>query len=147
MLSGHRGKGRLAYINYLFRGIVDFEPFPVRIEYPEGIYEGQVMLVAVGNTVYFGGGFKITPQACAEDGLLDICVIEPFAKLSLIYRLPRVFAGAHLKYPFVKYWQTSRVYLSAPESGELFADGEYVQALPVSIQVEPKAVSFIVPVG
>ncbi len=138
-------QGRLAYINYLFREILDFQPLPVHIEYPEGVYEGQVMLIAVGNTTCFGGGFKITPLASAEDGLLDICVIEPFTKLSLARRLPRVYAGRHLDYPFVKYWRTSRVNLSSPQPCELFADGEYFQALPVKLQAEPRAVSFFAP--
>ena len=42
-----------------------------------GSYEGKILLTATGITSSYGGGMKIVPEAIIDDGLFDVCIIEP----------------------------------------------------------------------
>lgn len=48
--------------------------------------EGEMLLMAVGNARYAGGGFTVAPHASIEDGLLDVAILahdEDFSVLRL----------------------------------------------------------------
>jgi diacylglycerol kinase (ATP) len=49
-------------------------------------WTGQKLLIAVGNGTTVGGGFKLTPNATLDDGLLDVC----WAKKMPMRRIARI---------------------------------------------------------
>jgi diacylglycerol kinase (ATP) len=138
-------KGRLAYLLALWHILPHLKSYQIKVKYDAGIYEGQVLLLAVGNSAYFGGGLQITPKALTNDGLLDICIVEMVSKLRFLRSFPAVFSGAHLRYNFVKYIRSPRVEIISPEALEVFADGEYFQQLPVTILIRSRVLRMLVP--
>ncbi|MBN1482969.1 diacylglycerol kinase family lipid kinase [candidate division KSB1 bacterium] len=72
----------------------------------------------------FGGGYYLTPRAIANDGLLDVCLVEPvnlFERFHLFQQVPK---GAHLDHKKVKYFQTDRLTLEFGKSVPHHLDGE-----------------------
>lgn len=49
------------------------------------LYQGQVTLCTLNNAQYYGGGFRITPQADIKDGYMDICVVDKVNKRKIPY--------------------------------------------------------------
>ena len=56
-----------------------------------------VMLAAVGNGRFFGGGMKICPEARIDDGALDLVTVGDFSKGEVLVNLGRLYEGTHLE--------------------------------------------------
>jgi diacylglycerol kinase family enzyme len=88
---------------------------------------------------------RLAPSASLTDGLLDVVIIEDMPKLRFLRLAPTVFSGRHLRYREVDVLRGREVHVSATEPFTLYADGEPVAELPVTIRVLPAAVRMIVP--
>ena len=139
--------GAAAYVYAVLRTLAAFEPVHARVTYQDGRYEGPITFAAVGNTGLYGGGMRIAPLASIEDGLLDLCLVKEVSRTTLLRMLPRVFSGGHLNHPQVFYAKTQWVGIESNEPMEVFADGEFMQPVPVRIEVLPAALEVIVPSG
>ena len=137
--------GSVVYVFALLLTLAELDAIPAKISYDEGFYEGPILFIVTGNTDRYGGGMRITPRASLDDGLLDMCIIKPVSRFTLLRVLPRVVRGGHLDHPAVSYAKTRSVTIESTERAELFADGEFIQAIPVKIETLPSALEVIVP--
>lgn len=94
-------------------------------------------MLAVGNGAYFGGSMQICPSADPCDGLLDITVTGPIGKLELLRFFPTVFKGTHLSHRAVSTYRGAVITLDG--DAELWADGEPMGPLPVTLEAVPGA--------
>ena len=109
-------------------------------------------LVAVGNTLCFGGGMRICPTADPADGLADITVIEAVGRVDLLRHFARVFRGTHVRHRSVSTHRAHTLTLRAVHAAahpaiSIRADGEAWGQLPVTIEVVPGALRVAAPVG
>ncbi|WP_433205065.1 diacylglycerol kinase [Dactylosporangium sp. CS-047395] len=100
------------------------------------------VLVAVGNTESYGGGFRIVPGADPTDGLLDVVVAEPLSRLTLMRLRPKVLKGTHVHDRRVSTHRVRTVALAA-EGVTAYADGERICPLPVTITCVPGALTLL----
>jgi diacylglycerol kinase (ATP) len=138
-------RGKAVYVNAVFRALSKFKPKRLEIEYDDRRFVGEAMLVAIGNTTSYGGGLKIVPQAQPDDGWLDVCVVKKTTKLELLRQLPSAYKGKHVNHPAIEMYRARRVTISSPDPVELFGDGEFLQPIPVTIEIIPQALRVIVP--
>ena len=69
--------GGAAYSIMGFVKAFQLEPYEGRIILPDGsVQEGSMLIMAVGNSRFAGGGYQVAPQASLTDGLLDLAVIS-----------------------------------------------------------------------
>ena len=101
--------------------------------------------VAAANSRQFGGGMRLAPDASLTDGLLDVVIIEDMPKLRFLRLAPTVFSGRHLRYHEVSVVRGREVHIGATEPFTLYADGEAIAELPVTVRVLPGAVRMLVP--
>ena len=101
--------------------------------------------VAAANSKQFGGGMRLAPEASLTDGLLDVVIIEDMSKLRFLRLAPTVFSGRHLRYRAVAVVRGREVRIESAQPFTLYADGEAIAELPVTIRVLPAAVRMIVP--
>ena len=94
-------------------------------------------MLAVGNGAYFGGNMQICPAANPYDGLLDITVTGPIGKIELLRFFPTVFKGTHLSHRAVSTYRGAVITLAG--DAELWADGEPMGPLPVTLEAVPDA--------
>ncbi len=138
-------RGKAVYVNAVFRTLSKFKPKRLEIEYDDHRFQGVAMFVAVGNLTSYGGGVKIVPQAQPDDGWLDVCIVKKTSRIELLRNLPLAYTGAHVHHPAIEMHRARRVTISSPDRMELFGDGEYLQDIPVTIEVIPQALRVIVP--
>ncbi len=118
------------------------EPFTLTVD---GLpWSGPAVLVAVGNTGQYGGGFRMVPQARVDDGLLDVTLVGPVRRTELVRMLPRVRAGRHLDHPAVTVLRGREIRLEA-DGVVAYADGERLAALPVVARCVPGALRIFAP--
>ena len=87
----------------------------------------------------------MAPRARLDDGLLDVCIVPEMGKFELLRWVPRAYRGEHLAHPRIVYFQARKITLESPSRLELFGDGEFIQELPATIEVVPRALRVIVP--
>jgi diacylglycerol kinase (ATP) len=101
-------------------------------------HEVDVTLLAIGNTLAFGGGMLICPAADPTDGLLDVTVIGPMGRLELLRVFPRVFKGTHLSHRAVSTYRGTSITIEprvdeGQDAPMLWGDGEPVGPVPLSL--------------
>jgi len=143
----HRLRGSWAYAWSILRCLKAYRPEPLKVVSDVQEFVGEVIFAVVGNNVSYGGGIYLTPRAKLDDGLLDVCIVPYMGISEFLSWVPRAYRGEHLKHPRIIYFQAHRVSLSATSRLELFGDGEFVQELPVTIEIIPRALPVIVPRG
>ena len=107
-------------------------------------FETDALIVAVTNGPTYGGGFKITPDAVFDDGLLDICRIDKIPKAEAFMRLPFVVIGKHTKMKPVHMSRGTRLTVVSETPFEGQIDGEVMLESAYDIQIFPSAVTVIV---
>jgi diacylglycerol kinase (ATP) len=97
----------------------------------DGEESGQrIMTLAVCNGPSVGGSFRICPDARADDGLLDVCVIAELPVLRNLVMSARVLRGTHAGRPGVTMRRGRRVTVRAEDGAPLpfQLDGELREA-------------------
>lgn len=100
------------------------------------------MLCAVANGPSYGGGMLVAPEASIDDGKLDLFVVHKISKLELIKVFPKVFTGSHVSHPAVEIIRCEGVTLQG-EGVPVYADGEPVGILPITVSVAPKVLKVL----
>jgi diacylglycerol kinase (ATP) len=100
------------------------------------------VLVAIGNTTSYGGGYRITPAADATDGLLDVVVAQPLSRWTFMRIRPRVRVGTHVEHPLVDSYRARRIELDSPGI-TAYADGERIMPLPITVTCVPGALTVL----
>ena len=100
--------------------------------------EYRSALFAVANTPTFGGGMAICPDADPCDGLLDVAVVGPASRTTMLRLLPKVFEGGHVGHRHVHMLRGRTVVIEG-EPTDLVGDGETIGATPISLDAVPGA--------
>jgi diacylglycerol kinase (ATP) len=136
--------GTGTYVAALVKTLSRFTPAAFRIELDDEVVEGPHMLVVVGNSISYGGGMKVTPDASIVDGVLDVCLLRAMSKTAFVRAFPRVFRGTHVSHPAVRMARARRVKVEADRRVMVYADGERVGPAPAVFEVLPGALPMIV---
>jgi YegS/Rv2252/BmrU family lipid kinase len=137
--------GRGIYLLAILAKLLTYKFKRVKIRFNDEEYQGEVLLVAFGNSRFYGGGIEITPQAEMDDGVLDLCVIKRLPKLKLLFLLPTVFKGSHIHFSEVNLYRARKIKVESNIPLHLYGDGELVSHTPLFIEVIPQALRVIVP--
>lgn len=138
--------GPLAYGYVALSELATFEPVRYRLVIDGEPRNVPAMLVAVGNAGYFGGGMRICPTYDLTDGLLDVTIIHPVSRATLLRLLPTLYSGRFVKDPAVELVRAHRVDIDGHGLFSM-ADGEELGGVPLRLECRPRAVSVLVPAG
>ncbi len=114
----------------------------------EVVFSGPLFLVEVGNGQAVGGGFRLTPEALLDDGLLDVCVVRHAPPRRVLRILPTAFSGGHVRFEEVAMHRAPRVAVRVLEGTlGIQADGEAASDAVAALDVEawPAALHTLVP--
>ena len=91
----------------------------------------------------FAGGFFITPDAIANDSLLDVCLVRKISVPRRLLVLTMVPKGNHIRDKNVSYYQTDHLTLEFSEKVPFHLDGELHFSERFEINIIPAAVNII----
>jgi len=99
----------------------------------------------VGNVKEYGTGFPILPYARPDDGLLDVCVLPCATRAEAIHQFMRAASGEHTVGEGSLYAKGKRVKIDSDESVPVQIDGEAAGHTPLTCELLPVRLPFIVP--
>ena len=142
-----RLRGNLVYAWAALRALARWKPvrFTVRVGEERTRFTGYS--VSAANSRAYGGGMLIAPAADLADGEFDVVTIGEVSKIKFLGNLPKVFKGTHVEEDEVQVFRAPRLELSASRPLAVYADGEHLTDLPVSLRLLPRALSVLAPPG
>lgn len=118
-------KSGISYAVSVIYTLLSFKKKKVKITIDDNVMEEKIILLAVGNGKYYGGGMKILPMAKVDDEYLDICIVSNINKLKLLFLFPTIFKGNHIKYKkYVKMYKGKTIKVETKDKIYINIDGE-----------------------
>jgi diacylglycerol kinase family enzyme len=141
-------RGQVVYAYAALRALAAWKPARFELVLdgdPSRTYIGWS--VGACNSKAYGGGMYAAPDAELDDGLLDVIVCERTSKATFVTRiLPGLFrGGTHVKLPQVHCMRAREVRIASDRSFALYADGDPVGDLPITVRIRPGAIAVLVP--
>lgn len=134
--------GSLSYAYVALRELSRFAPLHYRIETDGRVRELDAMLIAVGNAGWIGGGMQICPGADVTDGRLDLTIIHPCSRGTLVRALGSVYTGGFVRLSIVERLRARSVTVDG-EGLVAMADGEDLGRVPLRIECVPGALNLL----
>jgi len=129
-------RGTAAYLYGIIHVLATYRCPRVRLRGDFGEMDERILLAATGNTPFYGGAMRITPEARLDDGLFHVCVVKEVPRRTVLRILPRVFSGQHVQHPAACMFETKRLEIETPEGPEwLCADGETLGQTPARLEI------------
>lgn len=126
--------GRFSYLATLFRKLGAQRGFHARITTESSVLEGRWLSVAVATGAYFGGGHEI-PEACANDGLLDVIAVRPrpLIQLLLAFVMVRLNRKTPNRTSTVVQIKATRCEVQTRKPKTVTVDGDVAGKTPISM--------------
>jgi diacylglycerol kinase (ATP) len=138
-------KHKLSYFVQVFKTLLRFKPCAARVTVQDDgqaqTHDAHVMMIAVCNGRYFGGGMHVAPNALPDDGQFDVVTLGAMGRFEFLRNFARVYAGTHLSHPKVRVLRARELRIE-PLDGmrlQLEAEGELLGEAPASIRLLPAA--------
>jgi YegS/Rv2252/BmrU family lipid kinase len=114
-----------AYLAALVLTLVRYPLLDVRIRLDDGPERAiTTVMAALMNGTTFGGSFRVCPEARADDGELDVLIVDALGRLEILGLVPRIMRGAHAGDPRLELRRARTVRIESSEPLLVEADGE-----------------------
>jgi diacylglycerol kinase (ATP) len=138
-------RGKTAYVFPVLLKTITYKPKQITLRTDQETLKGPILMVAFGNMKSYGRGMQITPLAEPDDGLVDICWVDPVKTFRLYRFFPTVFSGEHIEMPEVRYFRSKSVRVESEIPMDFYGDGDFLCKTPFDLKVIPKALRVLVP--
>ena len=138
-------RGSLVYLYAALRALAGWRTagFEISVDGESRSFSG--FSVAVANSKAYGGGMFVVPHAELDDGRLDVFVSTGNSKLKFLRGLPKVFKGTHVDEPETVFLRGREISVAADRPFTVYADGDPIGDLPMTMTVEQRALRVIAP--
>jgi YegS/Rv2252/BmrU family lipid kinase len=144
--EAQRIRGNLVYAYGALRALSAWRPATFTVTLDTGERRTATgYSVAAANSKAYGGGMFLAPDATLADGLLDVVIISDMPKARFLALLPTVFSGRHVRQRGVEVLKAREVSVTADRPFTMYADGDPIGELPLTIRALPAAVTVVVP--
>jgi YegS/Rv2252/BmrU family lipid kinase len=137
--------GRLVYVYGALRALASWRNARFTVEVDGQRVEFEGWSVAAANSGFYGGGMRLAPHARLDDGALDVVTVGPCSRLRYARTLPKVFRGAHVHEPMVSEMRGAEVRVGADRPFTVYADGDPIGSLPITLRAVPAALNVLLP--
>lgn len=130
------GMGKLVYLVYVIITLLKFQLFQLTVEQNgKTIHFEKVWFATVNNQPYFGGGMKISPHSKADDGILELTIVNCLSRLKLLLVFGTVFSGKHLRFKEVHQLRGTSFSLVVDQPVYRHVDGDSAGRAPENQQI------------
>lgn len=142
----------LSYIGGVIVALFKKYGTKMRLIFDDGdIIDSTLLLTAIGNGKFCGGGFDAAPEALLNDGLMDIAIIKKVSRLTFIGLVGSYKKGTYLTnkkaQKYIKYKRVSHFKMEFNDPIPICIDGEIKGAKNVEFSVVRNAFNFVIPKG
>jgi len=131
--------GRISFLAAVVNSLLTYDNAEVVVSVDDGEARRMTLLLAaVGNGRFFGGGMKICPEAVLDDSYFDFVTVGDLGRLEVLAKIHRIYSGNHLSMKEVSSVRCRRLHLApADPKAEipLEIDGETPGRLPARFEI------------
>ncbi|MBQ9072763.1 MAG: diacylglycerol kinase family lipid kinase [Bacilli bacterium] len=130
-LKDNKIPNKIVYILSLIKNYLNYSDIELNVN---GI-KNNLLLFAVCNGSFYGGGFQIAPYAKLNDGLLEVYEAKNLNKIDTLKLLSKLIKATHTQDSNVSYYKTdgitveSEISLLCNVDGEIIKDKKFVFSL------------------
>ena len=125
------------YILSLIHEYFKFKPININID---GINKDSTIFT-VCNGKYYGGGFKISPNAKLNNGMFDIIDVKALNKLEIIPLVIKLVKEKHLNSKDVNFYQTDKININSNIPLNCNIDGEIIKDTNFDFSIKKEALN------
>ena len=115
----------------------------------KAIGHDKILLCTLANGRYVGGSYKSAPLSLNNDGLIEVCQVNPISRLTFLLLMNTYKRGGHLEdsrfEKYLNYTKAKTVEVSAPTEIPVSIDGELVNIKNFTVEIVPSAINFVAP--
>ncbi len=115
------------------------------------IIDSELLLTAIGNGRYCGGGFCGVPEALLDDGLIDMAIIKKLSRIKFIGLIGSYKAGTYLSnskaLKYITYKRVPHFKMEFANPIPICIDGEIKGAKTIDFSVVKNGFNFVIPKG
>ncbi len=138
-------KGKWLYVWSTFKAVLRYSSTGIKMWVDgEMVVNDLVYSSTVGIGQYNGGGMIQTPDAVADDGLLDMTVIKKISRMGVISRFKSLYNGKIYQLPQVSLVRGRKIRIESTPEVAVEVDGEALGYSPFEFEVIDKAIRVIV---
>jgi diacylglycerol kinase (ATP) len=142
--SSKRLGARAAFLGAIVNTVVSYDHADVWLSVDGGARKRMtILLAAIGNGRFFGGGMKVCPLAAFDDGALDLVVLGDIGLPGFFMKImPRAYSGTHLSLADVQSARVRTVEVWPADPAAVIPvemDGETPGRLPARFEIVPGA--------
>jgi len=104
----------------------------------------RCLFLAFSNSKFTGGRMMIAPDATIDNGLIEYVHWGPIGRMALVYNLPKLFDGSHIRHPLASRRNAKRIDFELDGPVDIVVDGEIFTLEIESLDVLPGAMEVIV---
>jgi len=138
--------GSLAYLAGLISTILSGKPNRVKISIGDKEIEESILLIAVANGKYYGGGMMAAPDAVLDDEMFDVCIIRAMSRIRMLSIFPQFMKGKHKKFKEVSFHRSDKVSIESLTPIAVNVDGEVFRDTKVTFEIIKKGLFITCPV-
>ena len=127
----------------IFKNVLFYRSVEVEVKTSNEQIKKRLFMIAIANGTEYGGGFRISPESDAQDGLLNLILIDALSPLKRLFNIPKVESGEHLSAPFVSQYKVKKVQVSSQSLMYAHLDGEQMSANVFDIEIR-SGITFVV---
>jgi len=119
-------------------------PFPLRADGDAELDRRACLFLSFSNSKFTGGTMMIAPLARTDDGLIEYVRWGPIGRLGLIWNLPTLYDGTHIRHRLAERASARRIEFELEGPADVMVDGEVMTLDCQSLDVLPGAVDVLV---
>lgn len=141
-----------AYIAGVFVALFKKYGTDMKIIFDDGeVIDSQLLLTAIGNGKFCGGGFNSLPKALLDDGMIDIAVIKKVSRLTFISLVNAYKRGTYVNnkraQKYITYKRVPHFKMEFDNPIPICVDGEIKGAKNIDFSVVRNGFNFVIPKG
>ncbi len=105
----------------------------------------RALMVLISNIQLYAGIVRPSPEACIDDGLLDVCIFKGTSFAYTARHFISIALGRSAQDPQLINRRGRRIRISAKQPTAVHVDAEPMGVTPIDVHVAPRALRVIVP--
>jgi YegS/Rv2252/BmrU family lipid kinase len=139
-------RGFSTYFKLALQEYINYSPQKYTLKLPAKDIERVCFVVTIANAGQYGNDAYISPQASVQDGLLDICVLQPFPSYVAAAVGLRLFQKTMHESQYMEIIRTESLTLCCATAECMHLDGEFFELNgPLEIKVVPQCLKVLSP--
>ena len=142
------GIGKLTYLGVALKQLFTARAVSGQLTIEDGtpINIGNMLFTACMLHRFEGGGFQFAPNADANDGILNLCVVGDLSKLFVLFALPTAFRGSHYRFKGITPYKAQKLTIETSSPLWVHTDGEVTRkSRRICVTCEKSAIRIITP--